>query len=124
MKKILVVFLFLAACSPTPTLMPTASSTNQPTDAKIATATATLASATPTVDESILLKEYNPNEWALIYDKGMVYRIAIGPEQEAWVMLSRGRIASFYEGIWTTYKVGDFGLSQHPLFSNWWLNYR
>lgn len=65
-------------------------------------------SQTPESLDDIARREYNPENWELIYDKDMVDEvIAISPQQ-VWIALDRGGIALFNGDAWIEQ---DFGFS-------------
>jgi len=62
----------------------------------------------------IVLKEYDPKKWTLIYDKDMVWNIEIVSPQKIWIESDGGDVINYDDGNWISFSGKDFGFFSKP----------
>jgi len=116
MKKLFPIILLLVfvACTTVPYSHP--NNTPAATVAsKMATATAILPEATQTQTMSAnVQRNYDPTEWKLLYDKGMVWKVVLSSAQKIWIQLDKA-VAVFDDGKWIVFSSKDYGFPDFSL---------
>jgi len=114
MKKVIVTVWLLGcvSCIPVVNNYPISTLTAIPAIERASTTTS-LPQITPTVIE-VGRKEYDPNEWKIIYNKDTVWQSDISPTGQIWIMLGRGEVAFLDKDQWILFSSQDYGFTEDP----------
>ena len=66
---------------------------------------------TPTINPNLVISDYDPEQWRLLFDKATVWKVDVDGEGKVWIFYGINYVGFFDDGELTSFSSEDIGIS-------------